>query len=232
MRIYYDLHIHSALSPCADEDMTPNNIVNMSLLKGLDVIAVSDHNSCGNVRAVTEAAAGRLLVIPAMEIETAEEVHVVCYFPSVERAEQMWEILRKNGLPVKNRPEIFGRQLYMDAEDRILGEEEYLLVSAVQLSIDEVFFKVRELGGVPVPAHIDRSSCSVVSNLGFIPPELKAETVEITAGNLDTWRRNYENFHIITNSDAHYLGDISEPMHYIEINNKNIGEILGKLTNK
>ena len=90
MKIYYDLHIHSALSPCGDEDMTPNNIVNMSVLKGLDVIAVTDHNSCGNVRAVMEAADGKILVIPGMEGESAEEIHVVCYFLS-------FDIQRPNG---------------------------------------------------------------------------------------------------------------------------------------
>ena len=104
MKAYYDLHIHSALSPCGDEDMTPNNIVNMSLLKGLDVIAVTDHNSCGNVRAVMEVAGDRLLVIPGLEVETAEEVHVLCYFPTLEQAEQLWEILKAHRLPVKNKP--------------------------------------------------------------------------------------------------------------------------------
>ena len=89
MKLYYDLHIHSALSPCGDMDMTPNNIVNMSIIKGLDMIAVTDHNSCGNVRAVMEVAGDRLLVIPGMEVETSEEVHVVCYFPDIERCEKM-----------------------------------------------------------------------------------------------------------------------------------------------
>lgn len=232
MRAYYDLHIHSALSPCGDEDMTPNNIVNMSLLKGLNVIAVADHNSCGNVRAVTEAAGDKLLVIPAMEIETSEEVHVVSYFPTIEAAEEMWKTLRENRLPVKNKPDIFGRQLYMNAEDEVIGEEEYLLVTAVQMSIEEVFCGVRSLGGVPVPAHIDRSSCSVISNLGFIPPELDVSTVEITQRNLDSWKDDYSQYRIITDSDAHYLGDIAEPVHYMEINSGKAEEILEKLTNR
>lgn len=230
MKAYYDLHIHSALSPCADDDMTPNNIVNMALIKGLDVIAVADHNTCGNVRAVTDAANGRLLVVPAMEIETAEEVHVLSLFPTIESAEEMWNIVKSHRMNIKNRPDIFGHQLYMDSDDNITGEEEYLLVSAIGLGIDEVFKAVRELGGVPIPAHIDRSSCSVVSNLGFIPSELDVKTVEITEKNLDVWSEKYNGCKIITNSDAHYLGDISEPIRYMEICNKNIEEILGSFT--
>ncbi len=232
MRVFYDLHIHSALSPCGDEDMTPNNIVNMARLKGLDVIAVTDHNSCGNVRAVMETAGEDLLVIPGMEVETAEEVHVLCYFPAIEKAEQMWEVLKSHRLPIKNKPEIFGHQYYMDAEDEIVGEEEYLLVTATSLTIGEVFSHAKKLGGVAVPAHIDRTSYSVISNLGFLPEELAVDTVEITAGNRESWKCDWGAYTILTNSDAHYLGDISEPQYYMDIKDKKAEEILGKLTNK
>ena len=232
MRVYYDLHIHSALSPCGDEDMTPNNIVNMSLLKGLNVIAVTDHNSCGNVRAVMEVAGDRLLVIPGMEVETSEEVHVLCYFPTIEQAERMWELLKEKRLPIKNKPEIFGRQLYMDQEDEVIGEEEYLLVTASTLSMEEVFSHTRALGGIPVPAHIDRSSYSVLSNLGFLPPELQTEAVEITGKNLAAWEKDWQGYGVISNSDAHYLGDIAEAVNFMNIKDKNIQEILDNLTKK
>lgn len=232
MRVYYDLHIHSALSPCADEDMTPNNIVNMSLLKGLNVIAVTDHNSCGNLRAVMEVAGDRLLVVPGMEVETSEEVHVLCYFPTIEQAEHMWELLKEKRLPVRNKPEIFGRQLYMDREDEIIGEEEYLLVTASALSMEEVFSHTRALGGVPVPAHIDRSSYSVLSNLGFLPPELDTDAVEITGKNLAAWEKDWQNYNIISDSDAHYLGDIAEAVNFMNIKDKNVQEILDNLTKK
>lgn len=232
MRAYYDLHIHSALSPCGDEDMTPNNIVNMALLKGLDIIAVTDHNACGNVKAVMEVAGDRLLVIPGMEIETAEEVHVLGYFPTLEQAREMEALLRKSTPPMPNRPEIFGRQLYLDAEDEIVGEEPQLLVTAGGMSIEEVFDAVRKLGGVPVPAHIDRSSYSVLSNLGFLAPELGATAVEITAANRGDWERAYGDYICLTSSDAHYLGDLSEPLWSIDIIDKTADEILGILTRK
>lgn len=232
MRVYYDLHIHSALSPCGDDDMTPNNIVNMALIKGLDVIAVTDHNSCGNLRAVMEVAGDNLLVIPGMEVETAEEVHILCYFPTIEKAEEMWEILKKNSLGIKNKPDIFGHQLYMDKEDEVVGEEENLLVSATTLTIDQVFEITRELGGVPVPAHIDKSSYSVISNLGFISEDLGVTAVEITSRNREKMEEEYKDFVILTDSDAHYLGDISEPVYYLDIIDKKIDEFLVKLTKR
>ncbi len=232
MKCYYDMHIHSALSPCGDEDMTPNNIVNMAFLKGLDIIAVTDHNTCGNVRAVMEVAGDQILVVPGMEIESSEEVHILGYFPSIEAAEKMEEILKKNSTPVKNRPEIFGRQLYLDAQDEILGEEERLLVMASGLTAREVFYLVRELGGVPVPAHIDRTSYSMISNLGFLPPELEIGAVEITGANREVWSKDYAAHTILTSSDAHYLGDMAEPMWFMDIKDKKITEILGILTNK
>ncbi|MBQ2613769.1 MAG: PHP domain-containing protein [Clostridia bacterium] len=232
MKAFYDLHIHSALSPCGDEDMTPNNIVNMSLLKGLDVIAVTDHNSCGNVRTVMEVAGDRLLVIPGMEVETAEEVHILCYFPTLSQAEAMEELLKTNRLPIDNRPDIFGRQLYLNAEDEIIGEETRLLTAASTLSIEDVFSHAFALGGLPVPAHIDRQSYSVISNLGFLPPHLDIRGVEITAKNLDAWKTEYAQYPILCSSDAHYLGDIAEPFHFIDINSKNAEEFLAKLTKK
>lgn len=232
MKKYYDLHIHSALSPCGDEDMTPNNIVNMARLKGLDIIAVTDHNSCGNVRAVMEVAGDDLMVLPGMEIESSEEVHILGYFPTIEAAEKMEELIIRNSTVVKNRPEIFGRQLYMNAEDEVVGEEERLLVMASGLTAKEIFYLVRELGGVPVPAHIDRTSYSMVSNLGFLPPELSVSAVEITHSNRIAWEKDYPEMTVLTSSDAHYLGDIAEPMWFMDIKNNFIPEILGKLTNK
>lgn len=232
MKLYYDLHIHSALSPCGDNDMTPNNIVNMSIIKGLDVIAVTDHNSCGNVEAVMKVADGKILVIPGMEIETAEEIHVVSYFPDLDRAKAAGSLIRSHMSGIKNRPEIFGNQYFMDEEDEIVGEEENLLVSATTLDIFDTFRLVRECGGVALPAHIDRSSYSVISSLGDIPPELPVTSLEITPGNREEWSKKYIKYNILSNSDAHYLENISEPYFYMDTMNKNIDEIFRYLCNK
>lgn len=232
MKYFYDLHIHSALSPCGDNDMTPNNIVNMSLLKGLDIIAVTDHNSCGNVRSVIKAAGDKLLVIPGMEIETSEEVHIVCYFKDIESAEKMSEIVKKHLPPVKNRAEIFGNQYYMDELDEIIGEEETLLVNATTLDIYSVFSIAEENGGIAVPAHIDRTSYSVLSNLGFIPPDLNVPAVEITKQNLEKMKSDYQTFKILTNSDAHYLENISEQENHMNIFSKTTKDVLDFLCKK
>lgn len=226
MKCYYDLHIHSALSPCADDTMTPNNIVNMAIIKGLDVIAVTDHNSCGNVRSVMEVARETgLIVIPGMELETSEEVHLLCYFKELEAAEEFEKIVRASAAPIANRPDIFGNQLYYDAEDEVVGAEERMLVTASGLDFSGAVEAVHNLGGAAVPAHIDRTSFSVISNLGFIPENDNIKTLEITAKNVEEMKNSYQDYKIITSSDAHYLGDISERERFLEVVNKNIGQI-------
>lgn len=232
MRYFYDLHLHSALSPCGDEDMTPNNIVNMALLKGLDIIALSDHNSAGNLRAAAKAAGSRLLVIPAIEVESAEEVHIVCYFPSVDRAEQFSEELKAQLPPIENRPDIFGRQLYLNEKDEVTGEEHQLLVCASGLSIEQVFSLTANYGGASVPAHIDRSSSSILSNLGFIPPDLPVSALEITAKGRAELEQKFAGFRILTNSDAHYLEDIAEPEFSLDLEEKSIDCFLHYLWGK
>lgn len=226
MKLYYDLHIHSALSPCGDNDMTPNNILNMAKLKGLDVIAVSDHNSAKNVRAVVNASDGEILVIPAIEVTTAEEVHALCLFENVEEAEDMDNLLYDNLPDIKNRVEIFGNQFIMDENDLIKGSVDKLLISATALSIYALNDEVKKRGGIMIPAHIDKSSYSILSNLGFMPPDLDVGTVEITSRNRIFMEEEYKNYNILTNSDAHYLFDIAERENFIEVSDKNIKTIL------
>lgn len=220
MKIYYDMHIHSALSPCGDEDMTPNNIVNMSLLKGLEMIAVTDHNSCRNARAVMRAAEGRLKVIPGLEVTTSEEVHVLCYFSDIDAAEDMGSFVGKNMCGIENKPEIFGRQLIMNENDEVVGEERELLVAATVLDIYTVGEEVNRRGGIFVPAHIDRSSCSVLSNLGFMPPDIYFDAVEITERGMPLFAEEYSDRPILTSSDAHYLEDIAEKGRFFDMTDK------------
>lgn len=226
MSFYYDLHIHSALSPCGDEDMTPNNIVNMAYIKGLDVIAITDHNSCRNARAVMTAGKNKVKVIPGMEVTTSEEVHALCYFPDIDAAEDMGEFIYRHMQGVKNNPEIFGRQLVMNEDDEIIGEEENLLVNAVNLDIYEVSAATKSRGGLFVPAHIDKSSYSITSNLGFLPPDLEVDGLEISERGLEKYFNTYVDYGILTSSDAHYLENIAEQNRELGKNDKLAQKIL------
>ena len=139
MKLYYDLHLHSCLSPCGDNDMSPYNLTNMAKLLGYDIIALTDHNSCENCESAIKI--GKeigLTVVPGMELCTSEEIHNVCLFPTVEKAMEFSRFIKATMPPVKNREEIFGQQLIMDTEDGILGKEEILLTVASSVSIDEL----------------------------------------------------------------------------------------------
>ncbi len=236
MSLYYDFHIHSALSPCGDNDMTPNNIINMSLIKGLDAIAVTDHNSALNVRACDACAkeAG-IIFLPGIEIETSEEVHVVGLFDNVDAAEECGKYASANMPAIKNRVDIFGNQCVINSEDEVVGEIDNLLSTACFLDVFSVVNKIRELGGVAIPAHVDKSSYSIISNLGFIPEDLIFSTLEVKfPGRVETLEKshNISEYKLIHNSDAHFLWDIHERVHYIEGNFKNSTEIINYLKQK
>lgn len=221
MKLFYDLHIHSALSPCGDNDMTPNNIVNMSIIKGLDVIAVSDHNSIKNLYSVMEVAKNTdLLVIPAMEIETAENIHILALFPDLNSAEIAHSKIYQNLPDIQNDISVFGEQLILDNMDQIVGEEPKLLVNSIIMDFDDVVKLVRSVGGVAIPAHIDRSSYSVLSNLGAVP-DMGFKYLELSKNaNEDMYL--YLGYKFIRNSDAHYLYDIFEAENSIECREKTI----------
>ncbi len=207
MKGYYDLHVHSCLSPCGDEEMTPGNIVGMAQILGLSILAVSDHNTARQLPAVDALCkeAG-ILFVPGIEISAAEEAHILCLFPDLPSALAMGEEAYAALLPVKNRPDIFGNQFILDENDRPVGELSKLLINATALSIGEVFRRVRAHGGVPIPAHIDKSSYSVIASLGVIPPELGAKTVEVSdAGRQKGYRPPEDGYRVIHDSDAHCL---------------------------
>ncbi|KRQ88096.1 DNA polymerase III PolC-type [Caloramator mitchellensis] len=234
MKLYYDLHIHSALSPCSDDDMTPNNIVNMALLKGLDVIAVTDHNSCKNLPAIMNLAKQNdLLVVPGMELQTKEEVHVLCLFTTLEDAIKFQDIVYKRLPNMKNNPELFGNQLIFNEEDEVEGTEDIMLLNSADIDFDEAFKLVNELKGAFIPCHIDKDTFSVISNLGFVPEYLKINTVEVANANkyekyiaAGIIRKKYK---VIKNSDSHFLGKISERENFIYVKSKTIEAVLEEL---
>ncbi|ADL05912.1 PHP domain-containing protein [Lacrimispora saccharolytica] len=221
INLSYDLHIHSCLSPCGDDDMTPANIAGMAALKGLDVIAVTDHNSCKNCPAVLHFAEEYgILALPGMEICTSEEVHAVCLFSSLSRAMEFDEYVYERLIPFPNKEEIFGKQQIYNKEDVVCGTVPNLLINSVDISFDGLWDLVRSYGGVMFPAHLDKSANSLISNLGFVPPDSQftiAEVKDLSKLHELKKRNPYlEECRIISNSDAHYLEDIHEPRLTIE----------------
>ena len=236
MSIFYDFHIHSCLSPCAEEDMTPYNLVNLSALMGMEAIALTDHNSCMNCGAAMRAGAeAGITVIPGMELCTSEEVHVVCLFEELKAAEEFSDYVMSTMPPIKNRPEIFGTQLIMDETDKVLGSEDILLTAASGISIGSVEKLVEGYGGVCYPAHIDRSSYSVISNLGMITEDMGFEVAEVSpSGNLDDLIAKHpilSRMKILTSSDAHRL-DALPPASLSLHTDNNIKSIIRHLRNR
>jgi len=234
MKIYTDFHIHTALSPCGDADMTPNNIVNMAIIKGLDAIAITDHNSVENALACMEVGEeSGLLVIPGMELQTREEVHVVCLFPDIESALVFQDFVYSKLPPLKNNVKLFGEQLVLDKNDEIICHNDRLLLSSADMTLREAFNKVNELKGAFIPAHIDRDAFGIINNLGFIPDDIRISTLEYKSA--EGLRRLIKsgivknNYNFIQSSDAHYLQDISERQNEMEVDELKAINIINKL---
>lgn len=222
MKLYYDFHTHSCLSPCGDNDMTPYNLVNMAKILGLDIMALTDHNTCRNCEAAIKVGeAIGLTVIPGMELCTAEEVHVVCLFPDCESAMNFSDYIHTTMPPVRNRPDIFGEQLVMDEQDNVIGSEEILLTLASSVSISNVCELVESYGGICYPAHIDRSSYSVLSNLGMITEDMGFCAVEMTAdADREALIKNHpilDGAMVFVDSDAHYLENLKDAQNIIDL---------------
>ena len=222
MKLYYDLHLHSCLSPCGDNDMTPYNLVNLAKLFGYDIIALTDHNSCKNCESAMKVGEEiGITVVPGMELCTSEEIHNICLFPALEKAMAFSNYIYGTLPMIKNREKIFGEQLIMDHRDGILGKEEILLTTASSISIDELSELVDKYDGVCYPAHIDRNSYSIISSLGDFSPDVKARCFELTPNaRAEDYLEKYpatKGKLIIRSSDAHYLENMREPEFVLDL---------------
>ena len=220
MRVFYDLHIHSCLSPCGSDDMTPNNLVNMAALAGLQVIAVADHNTTRNVPAAVQVGekAG-VLVVPAMELTTKEDIHVLCLLPDLDRAEAFRQYVYERLPQRKNRPKAFGHQYVMDENDEIIEEEPQLLAFGSSIGIYEVKELLEGFGGLAIPAHINRASYSLLGVMGLVDGEMGFSLYETTR-DCDTvalMEKHRFSGSFIANSDAHDLTAIADAERSIEI---------------
>ncbi len=207
MQIRADLHIHSCLSPCADDSMTPWNIVGMAKLKGLDAIAICDHNGTKNLPVAMKAGQEYgVCVVPGIEVTSKEDIHLLCYFPTLESAMEMGRRVDEKRLRVKNKPSVFGNQIIVDFDDEPCGTVDELLILACDMDIEEVAQNASSLGGIMVPAHINKGANSLLPILGIMPTNIEMPTVEI----YKMRPHSALNKLCITSSDAHFLEDILE----------------------
>lgn len=223
-RYYYDFHLHSCLSPCGDDDNTPNNIAGMATLLGLNMIALTDHNTCKNCPAFFEAAKRYgLIPVAGMELTTSEDIHVICLFEELSDAMAFDEEIDSRRVKIKNRVDIFGNQFILDGEDNIIGEDGFLLSNATTVSLDEAPSVVEKYNGICYPAHIDRQSNGVIAVLGTFPETPHFDIVEINRKEkIDEYVKKYslEDKRVIVSSDAHILTDMREHENYFEIDDE------------
>ena len=226
MRIKYDLHIHSALSPCADDNMTPSNIVGFAKLQGLDAVAIADNNAIANVKVAMDVGdAFDVVVVPAMELQTAEDIHILCLFEKFEDLQSFYNSI--NFADIQNRAEIFGKQLILDEDDNILGQEQRMLLVASGVSVEEVVSLAKQHNGIAVAAHIDREENGMVAILGTVTEDFSVVEISATATKqiqcYTTGRK------VITNSDAHTLEDIGVADGELEVTERSAKGILQAL---
>ncbi len=219
-----DLHVHTVLSPCAEIEMIPPLIVMEAINLGIDIIAITDHNASANFSSVQAAANGKnLTVLPGMEIQTKEEVHVLCLFDTQAQLDQFQEIVDRNLPAIPNKPDFFGHQLIVDETGDFIKFEDRLLINSVNLSIDQVWQQVDQLGGISLPAHINRKANGLIEILGFVPSDIPFAGLEISRHISESQAYNkypqISGFRLIQNGDVHRLNDflgstcftISEP---------------------
>ena len=215
MRFFFaDLHIHTVLSACAEMEMFPELIVERAQELDLSLIAVTDHNSAENGAAMLAAAEGTdITVLPGMEVETREEVHLLCLFDTLEQVVRWQEEVYAHLPPLKNREDVFGIQVVLNAEGDIVGHNDRLLLTSTSFSVEEVVQRVHSLNGMCIPAHVDRPAYSIIANLGFVPPELDIAGAEISPniGPVEA-RKGFPQlacYSLLAGGDAHRLKEIT-----------------------
>ncbi|HKM94373.1 MAG TPA: PHP domain-containing protein [Prolixibacteraceae bacterium] len=225
-----DLHIHTLLSPCGSLEMSPANIVQSALNAQLDIIAITDHNSTKQAPLIQQMAANKgLTVFCGAEVNTSEEVHCLVLFENNFQLLDFQCFIDENIIPVKNNPDLFGDQIVVDIDEMIVEEVDYLLISALKASLLEVEQKVHALGGLVIPAHVDRYYNGLFSQLGFMPENLKVDGLELSKNaNIEEWRTSGKippKTTIIQNSDAHYPSQIGTVFSFYNIKEPSFSEL-------
>ncbi|GAB4493983.1 MAG: PHP domain-containing protein [Anaerolineales bacterium] len=222
-----ELHVHTVLSPCAGVEMIPPLIVSQAIENGIQLIAITDHNASANIPAVMEATQGTgLVVLPGMELQTKEEVHLLCLFDTLEQVFS-WQKQVDRFLPnLPNNIQYFGEQFVVDSTGEFIRREERLLLNSVNITLDEATAQITALGGLAVPAHIDRQANGLIAILGLIPPGLEALEISrhITPAAARQKYPQITDYPLLQSGDVHLLdGFIGST--YFEIENPSIAEL-------
>jgi len=225
-----DLHIHTILSPCASDDMVPPLVLSRARQLGVEAIAITDHNSAENVPAfMAKGKEMGIEILPGMEVQTKEDIHMVCLFDTLEQV-LAWQNIVYRHLPNrKNKKESFGEQWVVDYEGNKISEVERLLLMGTDFTVEEVVTRVHRLGGLCLAAHIDRKAFSLWGSLGFIPADLTIDGVELTPhlprdqAQLDQLKER--GLYYLVSSDAHWLDGISPPQCFAAMESCTIEEL-------
>ncbi len=232
-----DLHVHTVLSPCGDFEMSPVNIVETAARKKIDILGITDHNSTKHGALIQKMAEKMgIFVLCGAEVTTKEEIHCLTFFDNLNTLEMFQQYLDQHIIKVQNKPDLFGYQVVVDENEMILEEVNHLLINAINQSIDEVEKKVHNLGGLFIPAHIERPAYSLFSQLGFVPPGLKADALEVSkTQSLEDFKQKHpelSEYTMIQSSDAHYRDQIGTCTTQFILKTRNFDEIRMALMNE
>ncbi len=225
-----DLHIHSTLSPCGSLASSPGAIVAEAVRKQLDIVAISDHNSTMNLPAFRKVSEGKVIPFYGIEVQTLSETHLLVIFDNFDAAMDFGSMVHDALPDIKNNPDFFGDQVIVDEHEEIISFEDRLLLQSAAMDVEEVTTMAHTLGGLVFPAHIDHDSFSIISQLGFIPPDLPIDGIElsknITLSEAENSFPEYcRRYPVIRNSDAHYIKEIGTSCTLFDIERPSLAEL-------
>jgi 3',5'-nucleoside bisphosphate phosphatase len=225
-----ELHVHTVLSPCAEVEMIPPLIIQSALDMEINLLAITDHNSTANIPAMMDAAVNSgITILPGMELQTREEVHLLCIFDKPRQAFALQQLINPLLPPINNDPEHFGEQFVVDATGDFIKTEPRLLLASVNLGLDDAVLEVHKLGGLAVPAHVDRKAYGLINMLGFFPPDAQFDAVEISRftspEKISLLHPGIKRFPIIQNGDVHRLNEFMGSCCF-EMESSSVGEMI------
>ncbi|MFN3396029.1 MAG: PHP domain-containing protein [Thermodesulfovibrionales bacterium] len=224
-----DLHIHSCLSPCAELDMTPRKIIKTAIKRGLDIIALTDHNSIENVEVAMKLGDDKVHVLAGMEVTSSEEIHILALFDDIKKAEKMQSLVYDSLPSEENDERLYGHQVVVNEEDEVLSLNKRLLIGATGMGVEELVETIHIIGGISIASHVDKEAFSVISQLGFIPDDLSFDALEfsyhIKREEAVTRYKGLDRFPWISFSDAHFLQDIGKRVTVLQMDGTSLEHI-------